>query len=138
METIKMTRALLDSYRKLLREINLLEKELEDMLRGDHGIGSSVVMDYRKGYPQPQGVTGFDGELYDRRRKILEGKRKKCKAIENWINAIEDTTTRCVFKMYYIDGLTWEKIVMKIGYTGNPDYPRLVIRDRYLKKMQIK
>ena len=29
METIKMTRALLDSYRKLLREINLLEKELE-------------------------------------------------------------------------------------------------------------
>ena len=75
METIKITRALLDSYRKLLREINLLEKELEDMLQGDHGIGSSVVMDYRKGYPQPQGVTGFDGELYDRRRKILEGKR---------------------------------------------------------------
>lgn len=54
METIKITRALLDSYRKLLREINLLEKELEDMLQGDHGIGSSVVMDYRKGYPQPQ------------------------------------------------------------------------------------
>ena len=70
--------------------------------------------------------------------KILEGKREKCKAIENWINAIEDTTTRCVFKMYYIDGLTWEKIAMKIGYAGNPDYPRLVIRDRYLKKMQIK
>lgn len=70
---------------KLLREINLLEKELEDMLRGDHGIGSSVVMDYRKGYPQPQGVTGFDGELYDRRRKILESKREKCKAIENWL-----------------------------------------------------
>lgn len=138
METIKITRALLDSYRKLLREINLLEKELEDMLQGDHGIGSSVVWNYRKGYPQPQGVTGFDGELYDRRRKILEGKREKCKAIENWINAIEDTTTRCVFKMYYIDGLTWEKIAMKIGYAGNPDYPRLVIRDRYLKKMQIK
>lgn len=38
METIKMTRALLDSYRKLLREINLLEKELEDMLRGDQGL----------------------------------------------------------------------------------------------------
>ena len=40
--------------------------------------------------------------------------------------------------MYYVDGLTWEKIAMKIGYAGNPDYPRLVIRDRYLKKMQIK
>ena len=45
METIKITRALLDSYRKLLREINLLEKELEDMLQGDHGIGSSVLME---------------------------------------------------------------------------------------------
>lgn len=59
METIKMTRALLDSYRKLLREINLLEKELEDMLRGDHGIGSSVVMDYRKRISSASGSYWF-------------------------------------------------------------------------------
>ena len=32
MDKIKITRALLDSYRKMVREINLLEKELEDML----------------------------------------------------------------------------------------------------------
>ena len=138
MDKIKITRALLDSYRKMVREINLLEKELEDMLQGDHGIGSSVVMDYRKGYPQPQGGTGFDGQSYAQRKKILERKREKCKAVEDWIDAIADTTTRCVFRMYYVDGLTWEKIAMKIGYAGNPDYPRLVIRDRYLKKMQIK
>ena len=85
MDKIKITRALLDSYRKMVREINLLEKELEDMLQGDHGIGSSVVMDYRKGYPQPQGVTGFDGQLYDQRKKILERKREKCKAVEDWM-----------------------------------------------------
>lgn len=111
MDKIKITRALLDSYRKMVREINLLEKELEDMLQGDHGIGSSVVMDYRKGYPQPQGVTGFDGQLYDQRKKILERKREKCKAVEDWIDAIADTTTRCVFRMYYVDGLTWERLL---------------------------
>ena len=49
METIKITRALLDSYRKLLREINLLEKELEDMGPGVRGSGGRVVVDARPG-----------------------------------------------------------------------------------------
>ena len=54
MAKIKITRKLLSSYRKLKKEIVVLELELVEMMEGDNGIGISVVMDYRKGYPQPK------------------------------------------------------------------------------------
>lgn len=34
--------------------------------------------------------------------------------------------------------MTWEKIAEKTGYSQSPDYPRLHIRDEYLKKSDIK
>lgn len=133
-----MTRKLLEGYRKLKKEIPLLELELQEMVQGDNGFGNSVVLDYRTGEPRPQSVVGFDWKLYEHRKQALEGKRDQVNAVEEWINAIEHGQTRCVFHMFYIDGLTWEKIAMKTGYSGSPDYPRLHVRDEYLKKCRIK
>ena len=131
---IRITKKLLRSYRKLKREIPLLEQELEELRQGYNGFGNDVIFDYRSGYPMPQSVVGFDWEKYGRRKDALEKKKAQVKAVENWIQAIEDGQTRVVFKMHYIDGMTWERIAAKIGYAGNPDYPRLHIRDRYLKE----
>ncbi|MDQ9760088.1 hypothetical protein RFZ45_14490, partial [Acinetobacter baumannii] len=75
--------------------------------------GNSTVFDYQKGYPRPQSVVGFDQEKYDRRKKTLSEKRKKAKAVEEWIDLIEDGQARCIFKMFYINGMTWEKIAME-------------------------
>lgn len=134
---IKITRKLLGSYRKMKREIPTLEEELEEMKQGDNGLCNSTL-DYRTGEPRPQSVVGFNQDLYDRRQKILDGKKAKCKAVEKWINAIEDGQTRCVFKMFYLDGMTWDRIAVKTGYSNSPDYPRLMIRDRYLKEQGIR
>lgn len=134
---MKMSRKLLEKYRKLKKEIPILELELQEMVQGHNGFGNSVVLDYRTGKPRPQSVVGFDWMLYERRRQVLEGKRAQVTAVEDWISAIEHGQTRCVFRMFYIDGLTWEKIAMKTGYSGSPDYPRLYIRDAYLKKCRI-
>ena len=43
MAKIKITRKLLSSYRKLKKEIVVLELELVEMMEGDNGIGVSVV-----------------------------------------------------------------------------------------------
>ena len=86
---IKITRKLLGSYRKMKREIPTLEEELEEMKQGDNGLCNSTILDYRTGEPRPQSVVGFNQDLYDRRQKILDGKKAKCKAVEKWINAIE-------------------------------------------------
>lgn len=135
---IKITRKLLDDYRRLKREIPILELELVEMLQGDNGFDNSTIFDYRTGEPRPQSVVGFDWALRERREKVLDGKKNKVKAVEKWIEAIEDGQTRCVFKMFYINGMTWERIADKTGYSKSPDYPRKLIRDTYLEKHKIK
>lgn len=134
---IKITRKLLDDYRRLKREIPILELELRNMMQGDNGFGNSTIFDYRTGEARPQSVVGFDWKLHEHREKVLAGKKTKAKAVERWIEQIEDGQTRCVFKMFYIDGMTWEKIAAKTGYASSPDYPRLYIRDKYLKDKKI-
>ncbi|WP_124065727.1 hypothetical protein [Clostridium sp. E02] len=137
MET-KITRKLLEDYKKTKREIPVLEYELVEMQTTDSGIGNDIIFDYRDGYPKPQSVVGFDWPLYEHRQKVLERKKEIIEAIEQWINAIEDGQTRCVFRMRYIDDMNWVKIAAKTGFKGNHDYPRLYIRDKYFKESGIK
>lgn len=135
MKEIKITRNLLNEYRNMRknRTIRLLEMELEEMKRGDNGIGNSTINDYRTGQARPQSVVGFDWELHKKREKILKEKKSKAKVVEQWIESIEDGQTRYVFKSFYKDAMDWGKIAVKMGYANSPEYPRLMIRDKYLK-----
>lgn len=138
MGEIKITRKLLDNYRKLKREIPVLSMELAEMKQGEAGLGNSTIFDYSTGFARPQSVVGFDQERYDRRKRTYENKKEQAEAVERWIQSIEDGQTRYVFKAFYQQGMTWEKIAEKTGYSQSPDYPRLYIRDTYLKKCEIK
>lgn len=138
MGNIKITRKLLGDYRRLKRQIPILELELVEMRDGDNGFNNSTVLDYRTGQARPQSVVGFDWKLYERRQKTLEHKKERCRAVERWVDAIEDGQARCVFRMFYIDGMSWLKIAEKIGVPQNEDFPRKCIRDAYLKKMKIR
>lgn len=135
---IKITKKLLDGHRKRKAEIPLLETELRKMKEGDNGLGNSTIFDYRTGQARPQSVVGFDWDLYEHRVKTLEYKKAQVRVVEKWIEEIEDGQTRCIFRMFYIDGMNWEKIAMRTGYSKSPDYPRLHIRDEYLKRSGIK
>lgn len=132
---IKITGNLLKNYRKYKREIPFLEDELEEILTTDAGLGSSVILDYQTGYPRPQSIVGFDFDLYERRKGVLEHRKAQVKAVEQWISAIEDGQVRCIFRMRYINGMSWVKIAEKTGYGGREDYVRRVIRDGYLKNV---
>lgn len=138
MEEVKITRKLLDGYRKLKREIPVLEYELNELWLTDKGMGNSVILNGKNGSKKPETVVGFDQEKYNRRKIALNRKKKQVAAVEKWIDSIPDGQTRCVFKMFYRDGMTWLRIAKKIGVPQNEDYPRVCIRDAYLKKLQIK
>ena len=77
-----------------------------------------MIMDYRKGYPQPQSVVGFDYDLYEKRRarwtKRLEQLQKEVDEVEEWIEAIPDSISRRCLRMYYMDGLTQDQIAKKV------------------------
>ena len=135
---VKITRKLLDDYQKLKASIPVLEAELNEMQEGTNGFDHSVILNYKNGEAIPQAVVGFDWPLYQRRTERLEKVKAQVKAVEDWIEAIEDGQTRCVLRMYYINGMTWGRIAQKTGYSKSPDYPRKMIRDSYLKKCGIK
>ena len=101
-------------------------------------MGNSVILNGKNGSKKPETVVGFDQEKYNRRKMALNRKKKQVAAVEKWIDSIPDGQTRCVFKMFYRDGMTWLRIAKKIGVPQNEDYPRVCIRDAYLKKLQIK
>ena len=133
-----MTIERLESYQKLKQEIAILRWELNEMNTTEAGLGSSVIKDYSKGFARPQAVVGFDDERYKRKRRLLDKKEAEAEEIRNWVGAIEDTVTRKVFEYFYLDGLPWKEIAKRLGYGNNPDYPRVCIRDAYLKKVGIK
>ena len=135
---MQMTRERLEGYQKVIREIKILRLELDEMIATDSGLGHSVIFDYRDGFPRPQAVVGFDGERYDRKRRQLDKKEAEAAGVREWIEEIEDSVARQVFKLYYIDGCGWAEVAKRMGYRGNPDYPRRHIRDKYMEKCGIK
>ena len=137
-ENMRMTKKLLGNYRKYKREIPFLEAELQEMLTSDSGFGNSVILDYKRGYPQPQSVVGFDWDLYGHRCGVLERRKQQVAFVEKWIADIPDGQIRVIFRMRYCEGISWVKIAEKTGCGGREDYIRLHIRDAYLKKSGIK
>lgn len=135
---MEMTIKRLESYKRLMREIAILRWELNEMNTTDAGLGSSVIKDYSKGFERPQAVVGFDDERYRRKRRLLDQKEAEAEEIRKWVEAIEDTATRKVFEYFYLDGLPWKEVAKRLGYRDNPDYPRIMIRDTYLKKVGMK
>ena len=135
---MEMTIKRLEGYKRLMQEIAILRWELNEMNTTDAGLGSSVIKDYSKGFERPQAVVGFDDERYRRKRRLLDQKEAEAEEIRQWVEAIEDTATRKVFEYFYLDGLPWKEVAKRLGYRDNPDYPRIMIRDTYLKKVGMK
>lgn len=104
-----MTKEILMSYRSKKAEIRELTAIIENRYRDDSLIGNDVILDYSKSYPPiPQGVVGFDqakyNRLQDRDRRRKEKLEKECAEIEDFIESIEDSLTRRIFRMTFIDG----------------------------------
>lgn len=118
METEGMTRERLEAYRSNRDEIKELKYKLDHLGEGDSLIGNDVIFDYRKGYPMPQAVVGYDYELGAKRRKRYKTQIAKLEAeqdcIEEWVFGIRDSRTRRIFQMYFLEGLTQEKIAQKM------------------------
>ena len=78
-------------------------------------------------------------QFHDTHPKVLPFiKAVEAAGIREWIEEIEDSVARQVFKLYYIDGCGWAEVAKRMGYRRNPDYPRLHIRDAHLKKCGMK
>ena len=120
----EMTRERLDRFRnRLAVEIACLEEELK-MMEDNDKINDNEI-------------GNLEQSEYHFKSCLLEEKKKEQQYIKLWIESISDDRTRWVFKMWYIEKLNWKIIARKIGIPQNENYPRLHIRDKYLKRNKI-
>ena len=110
----RMTKERLKAYRSAKAEIAELEKAQLHIGNGDEMIDNTTVNDYRSGYPIPQAVVGVDWEKYVRIKRRYADRiyklKKECSEIEEYVEGIEDSITRRIFRMYYIEGDTQSHI----------------------------
>ena len=129
-----MTKEMLQSYRSKKDEIAELDWVLRHRWQDEGLIGNDVIFDYSKGYPMPQSVVGFDQAKYERlqnrdlRRK--EQLEQECEAIETFVENIDESLTRRIFRMCFIDGRK-QKDVAKAVHLDQSRVSRRV--DDYLK-----
>lgn len=113
-----MTREELEEYRSKKEEIAELEYKLKHIGDNDEMVGNDVIMDYRSGFPVPHSVVGVDWKKYDnakaRYTNRLARLREECDEIEEYVERIEDSITRRIFRMYYIDGASQENVAKAV------------------------
>lgn len=131
---MEITRKCLNHYKKLTAELAILGQELEQMEPAD----SEVQEAQEAQKAQEVQKAAKYSVRYQKKALQLEQKQKEADFIHQWVEEIEDAVTRQVFRLYYLSGLSWLEVAKKTGYRGNPDYPRLYIRDRYLKACGIR
>lgn len=132
-----MTRERLAAYRSNKAEILELDYMLQNRWKSDTMIGNDVVFDYSKGYPMPQSIVGFDQDKYERLQerdlKRKERLEKECEEVEQFVEAIQDSMTRRIFRIYYIDGrvsVNQEEVSKKVHLERSTISKKI---DNYLK-----
>lgn len=109
-----ITKELLQGYRSKKVEIQELDYILKNRWRDEGLIGNDVIFDYSKGYPMPQSVVGFDQKKYerlqDRDQRRKEQLEQECTEIEAFVENIDDSLTRRIFRMMYIQGRKQKEI----------------------------
>ena len=113
-----MTRKQLEQYKSKKEEITELEAAIRKLGSGESLMGSSTVFDYRSGYPVPQAVVGVDRKKFWSTKERYEAKiaelKAECEEAERFVEGIEDSLTRRIFRMYFLDGARQEDIAAAV------------------------
>lgn len=152
-----MDKKILIEYADMKEEIKDLRRRIENDRRSLEKLNKEVVRDSvacgKKG-KKPLRIVKIEGNPTTaavQKKNALERKIKQLELlevdllekqteVEEFIEQIEKSKLRMIFRFYYIDGLTWERTAIqmnrafpkkKISFTG--DNCRM-LHDRFLKK----
>lgn len=153
-----MDKAILTEYVAMREEVKDLRKRIRNLESEISRLESSVVTDSvscgKKGKKPLRTVkiTGVPRGLITKKKITLDARRAKLVELESelldlmnqaeeYIDAIEKSELRMMFRFYYVDDLTWEMVAMKMNYA----FPKRKIpytkdncrirHDRYLEKV---
>ena len=117
--TTKEKKEYLKRYRKIDREVNQLIMEKDEIF----SLGTKITPTYSD---MPKG-TGENNKTQSTIEKLEEQEEKINKKIdlfyevkediEKALHTVEDDTLRVLLRYRYINGFTWEKIAVMMGYS---------------------
>lgn len=128
-----MDKSVLIEYADMKEEIKDLRRRIEADRRELRKLNAMVVADTvalgKKG-KKPLGTVKVEGQplstisrkqrAWEKKIKLLEQREadllEKQVEVEEYIDKIEKSRIRMMFQFYYIDGLTWEMVAMKMNY----------------------
>lgn len=121
----------LGQYRSICAEIIELNSTIKENIEHSTVRGSDNEFPYLSHSMQVSGMqdTEENTKLCEKVRKLEKRKRD----IENFIDGIEDSLTRRIFRLRFIDGMNWVKVSMTVGGGNAPDGVRMIV-NRYLQK----
>lgn len=130
-----MTKEQLGQYKCLCLEIKELENRLNNLKTQEV---TDKVLASASDFPYNQyelKIQGYEDDKYiEKIRARLIRRIRRCKKlrleIEDFIEGIEDSRTRLVFQLRYIEGKSWVYISKQLG-SSNESYARM-IHNRYL------
>ena len=133
-----MTKKELEQYRSVVAEIRETEERIKENTVTDTVSGSDVEFPYTKHSMSVAGLerTEYNNMLLARRNKLQRQRRK----VERYVDGIEDSLTRRIFRMRYIEGEvrpSWQWIAFKVG-GGNTESSVKKRTYRFLKNIDKK
>lgn len=137
-----MNKEELKQLRYIKSEIESIKKQLSDL---DYTVATDKVIGSSCHFPYVQRsftITGVDFLEYDRKAERLRRKlNKRIKELidlvektNEFIEDIEDSLTRQIISLRYINGLTWEDVANSIGGNNTADSVRMLC-NRFLDKL---
>ncbi|NFM30658.1 RNA polymerase subunit sigma-24 [Clostridium botulinum] len=137
-----MNKEELKQLRYIKTEIESIKKQLSDL---DYTVATDKVRGSSSHFPYVQRsftITGVDYEEYNRKAERLRRKlNKRIKELidlvektNEFIEDIEDSLTRQIISLRYINGLTWEEVANSIGGNNTEDSVRMLC-NRFLDKL---
>lgn len=129
-----MTIRELRQYRSIRIELERLEREQKSREISDAVVGSDREFPYTQHKMSVSGLEsdGDNMRLLERIRNL----RQQKKEIEDFIFGIEDSLTRQIFELMYIEGrykATWKYVAAKMNFTNTPANLSK-IHSEYMKK----
>jgi hypothetical protein len=111
-----MTKRRIEQYEYLQGEIVLLENQIA-LAGSGTDIVTDYAKDYRTGHPKVITLRGYGSRSVPRLSKLLANKIAECDAVEKYIEAIDDSVTRQILTLKYIEGKTIPEAAQYVGYS---------------------
>ena len=124
----------LQQYRSLRQEIEDTRRKIKQYEQSDKVCGSDPFFPYLNHTMKVAGSEWTTRELI-RLRVLLRECRRQYEAISAYIDSIEDSETRRIFRLRYIEGDTkpsWQMIANRLHCVGDGSTERKK-HDRFLK-----